>query len=119
YGGVELVAEAPLRLSPEGKPQWRFRNKFNSAVHVTAWGEEAGRYDKIHRVAFGEYVPLRDWLPFMEWFSPYDFEYSIRAGEGLTRFPLGKYRFGVLICYEDTVSYLARQYALPDGDQPA
>lgn len=93
--------------------------RYNSAVLVRADREPELRYDKIHRVPFGEYVPLRDWLPFMEKFSPYDFDYSIRPGEGLTRFPLGKYRYGVLICYEDTVSYLAREYALPDGDQPA
>jgi apolipoprotein N-acyltransferase len=96
--------------------------RYNSAVLVRAGGEAGGRYDKIHRVPFGEYVPLRDWLPFMEKFSPYDFDYSIRPGESLTRFPLGQfgqYHYGALICYEDTVSYLARKYALPDGDRPA
>jgi apolipoprotein N-acyltransferase len=97
----------------------RSRARFNSAVLVTAAGEYGGRYDKIHRVPFGEYIPLRDWLPFMARLSPYSFDYSIRPGEHLTRFPLGNYHYGILICYEDTVSYLARQYALPDGDQPA
>jgi apolipoprotein N-acyltransferase len=93
--------------------------RHNSAILVTADGRSGGRYDKIHRVPFGEYIPLRDWLPFMNWFSPYDFDYSITSGESLTRFPLGKYHYGVVICYEDTVDYLARKYALPDGDQPA
>jgi apolipoprotein N-acyltransferase len=102
-------------LSPQGEVERRY----NSAVLLRADGSPDGRYDKIHRVPFGEYIPLRDWLPFMEWFSPYDFDYSIHPGENLTRFWLGKYNFGVLICYEDTVSYLARQYALRDGDQPA
>jgi apolipoprotein N-acyltransferase len=102
-------------LSPEGQVERRY----NSAVLLRADGSADGRYDKIHRVPFGEYIPLRDWLPFMEWFSPYDFDYSITPGEGLTRFRLGKYHFGALICYEDTVSYLAREYALPDGDRPA
>jgi apolipoprotein N-acyltransferase len=72
----------------------------------------------MHRVPFGEYVPLRDWLPWMNAFAPYDFDYSIRAGEHFTRFPLGAYRFGVVICYEDTDPYLARQYVRP-GDEPA
>ncbi len=99
--------------------QYRPRDRLNSAVLVTADGQAGGRYDKIHRVPFGEYVPLRNWLPFMEWFSPYNFDYSIRPGENLTRFALGQYHFGVLICYEDTVSYLAREYALPEGTQPA
>jgi apolipoprotein N-acyltransferase len=99
--------------------QYAVRDRLNSAVLVTADGQAGGRYDKIHRVPFGEYIPLRDWLPFMEWFSPYDFDYSIRPGEHLTRFEMAKYHFGVLICYEDTVSYLAREYALADGNGPA
>jgi apolipoprotein N-acyltransferase len=100
-------------------PDFVVRNRLNSAVLATADGRFGGRYDKIHCVPFGEYVPLRNWLPFMNWFSPYDYDYSITPGERLTRFPLGRYHFGVLICYEDTVTYLAREYALPDGDQPA
>jgi apolipoprotein N-acyltransferase len=100
-------------------PDNRVVRRYNSAVLATADGQAGGRYDKIHRVPFGEYVPLRDWLPFMNWFSPYDFDYSITPGDRLTRFRLGQYHYGVLICYEDTVSYLAREYALPDGSGPA
>ena len=46
-----------------------------------------GRYDKIHCVPFGEYVPFRDWLPWMRAFAPYDFDYSIEPGRGETHFP--------------------------------
>ncbi len=100
-------------------PDKRVLQRYNSALLATADGRPGGRYDKIHCVPFGEYIPLKDWLPFLEVLSPYDFDYSIRSGQHLTRFPLGSYHYGVLICYEDTVSGLAREYALPDGDQPA
>jgi apolipoprotein N-acyltransferase len=99
--------------------------RYNSALLVTPQGRAATRYDKIHRVPFGEYVPLLDWLPFMENFAPYDFPYSIRRGEHLTRLSLSKrgepndkYHFGVLICFEDTDPFLARQYSVPHNDGP-
>jgi apolipoprotein N-acyltransferase len=101
------------------RPDNKVLRRYNSAVLIRADGSYDGRYDKIHRVPFGEYIPLRDWFPFMNWFSPYNFDYSITPGERLTRFRLGRYHFGVLICYEDTVSYLAREYALPDDKGPA
>src|SRR5207249_9926463 len=41
------------------------------------------------------------------------------TGNGLTRFPLGKYTFGVLICYEDTDMYLGREYGVETDDGPA
>src|SRR5262249_7589550 len=92
---------------------------FNTALLVRPDSTVGGRYDKIHRIPFGEYVPLRDWLPFLERFTPYDHDYSIRAGEALTRFALGDYHFGVLTCYEDTDPFLARQYGTEGKDGPA
>jgi apolipoprotein N-acyltransferase len=90
--------------------------RWNSAVLVDAEGAPAGRYDKIHRVPFGEYVPLRDWIPWMNQLAPYDYDYSVRQGERMTRFTLGSYHFGMLICFEDTDPYLARQYARDESD---
>ncbi|HMF13506.1 MAG TPA: apolipoprotein N-acyltransferase, partial [Gemmataceae bacterium] len=91
--------------------------RFNSAIQFHPGGKYGGRYDKIHCVPFGEYVPLRDWIPAMSVFAPYDHDYSIETGEQLTRFALGSYRFGVLICFEDSDSYLARQFLRRSGDR--
>ena len=37
--------------------------RYNSALLLDRDGKAVGRYDKIHRVPFGEYVPLRDVVP--------------------------------------------------------
>jgi len=91
--------------------------RWNSAVLIGPDSEYLGRYDKIHRVPFGEYVPLKDSLPFMNQLAPYDFDYSVAAGEKQTRLPLGKHRFGVVICYEDTDPQLAREYVNPSAGE--
>jgi apolipoprotein N-acyltransferase len=100
-------------LGPDGKTR-----RYNSSVLIRAAGRPAGRYSKIHLVPFGEYVPFRDWLPLMNLLSPYDFDYSVTPGDQQTRFELGGYHFGMVICYEDTDPYLARQYARWEGNEP-
>jgi apolipoprotein N-acyltransferase len=90
-------------------------HRFNTAIAVDAKGRPAGRYDKIHRVPFGEYVPFRESLPFMNKLAPYDFDYSVWPGQSHTRFPLVDAKeknstFGLLICYEDTDAEVAHSY---------
>jgi apolipoprotein N-acyltransferase len=89
---------------------------YNSAVFISSEGVPGGRYDKIHLVPFGEYVPFKNQLPWMKAFAPYDFEYGVESGEQATRFQLGGHRFGVLICFEDTDPDLAREYVRRDKE---
>jgi apolipoprotein N-acyltransferase len=99
--------------------QWR---KYNSAVQVRPDGSPAGRYDKIHLVPFGEYVPLRESFPWLQTFTPYTHDYSCTPGTNWTRFELptakGLFRYGVLICYEDTDPSMARKYNPVSGRGP-
>ncbi len=82
--------------------------RYNSAVFATPEMGVQGRYDKRHRVVFGEYVPLRQELPFLQAFSPYTDDSSIDAGVGPKIFHHAGYSISPLICYEDTVSQLVR-----------
>lgn len=94
--------------------------KLNSVVLLDKSGQKLARYDKCCTVPFGEYLPWKDTLPFMQYLSPYDFDYSIAAGKALTLFELPgakPWHFATLICYEDTVPGLARRFlkSAPDG----
>jgi apolipoprotein N-acyltransferase len=85
----------------------------NSAILLTPEGEFAGRYDKMHLVPFGEYVPLRDWLPFLEKLTPMAREITPGPEAVVFELPLRNgrtVRFGVLICYEDVVPELVRVF---------
>src|SRR5262249_6100394 len=55
-GSAQLLGVNALVLDDQGR-----EIKYNSAVLVRKDGTVAGRYDKVHRVPFGEYVPFRDW----------------------------------------------------------
>ncbi len=100
------------------------RAEYNSALLVNN-GCAVARYDKMHLVPLGEYVPFRQTFPILKKLAPYDFDYSVESGRNYTRFPLkdqlqGKEcTFGVVICYEDTDPDVARPYGGGDGRPPA
>lgn len=79
---------------------------YNSAYLVHADGSVGGRYDKVHLVPFGEYVPLKKWLPFVGKMVEHvgDFK-SGQKGSGLA---WKDYRLGVQICYEMIFPQLSR-----------
>ncbi len=104
-------------------------HKYNSAfLYRTNGMQEPQRYDKIHLVPFGEYIPFRDLLPKLNKLilklSPYDYDYQLTRGTQHTSFEIEadkqRYRFGVLICYEDTDAQIARQNTVdPSGQKKA
>ncbi len=81
---------------------------YNSAVLIGPSGDVIGTRSKRHLVLFGEYIPFRRQFPFLQDIVPID-DFTPGAEEALFDVPgLGK--FGVLICFEDTISGLAAQY---------
>lgn len=83
-------------------------HQYNSAAFIRPDVGLAGRYDKMHRVPFGEYVPMRDQLPWLSGFTPYRGEWGLDKGKGAAVFEYGKWRMAPVICFEDTVPHLVR-----------
>lgn len=82
---------------------------FNSAVLVNPFGQFVSRYDKIHLVPFGEYVPFKDLLSFAGGLTKEVGDFS----SGASREPLraGDEKLGVFICYESVFPDEVRQFA--------
>jgi apolipoprotein N-acyltransferase len=78
----------------------------NSAYLVSAQGHAKGKYDKVHLVPFGEYVPLKRWLPFIDKLVAQVGDFK-PGRQGNTLSWEGHY-VGMLICYESIFPGLAR-----------
>lgn len=101
-GGDYLTASRPVKY-------------FNSAYLFNPAGEITARYDKTHLVPFGEYTPLKRFLPFLRRVVPWEEDFS--PGRELTVFDLGKKgKLGTLICFEDIFPGLAREFARRGAD---
>jgi apolipoprotein N-acyltransferase len=99
---------------------------FNSAVLVSEKGEILDRYDKIHLVPFGEFVPFSDRFPSLhdlvlgelgeftagDTFSLFEARprTAVRTVRGIVRGRASNIRFSVLICFEDIFPELARTF---------
>lgn len=82
---------------------------YNSALLLSSDAQLLNRYDKLHLVPFGEYIPFRNTLKFLNTIAPIG---DIARGKDYTIFKLPDYPagFGVLICFEDVFPELARSF---------
>ncbi len=80
----------------------------NSALLLTPVGI-AGRYDKIHRVPFGEYIPFRRLLP--QWLiERIDMNRDLTPGTDFAPLEVRPgVRLGVSVCFESVFAYVARE----------
>ncbi len=101
--GTPLLVGSPSVQGPAGGHAY-----YNSAYMVAPDGRASGRYDKVHLVPFGEYVPIKRLLSFVGKmvaqvgdFSPGERGRTLAWGEGYP--PIG-----VQICFEIIFPGLSR-----------
>jgi apolipoprotein N-acyltransferase len=82
---------------------------FNSAALISPSGDWIARYDKVHLVPFGEYLPFPKLFAFAGGLTKEVGEFQA----GTSRGPLdaGDKRLGVFICYESVFPGEVRQFA--------
>jgi apolipoprotein N-acyltransferase len=121
YGAPLLFGSPAVRRDDEGRPYL-----LNSAYLLGQDGQIAARYDKMHLVPFGEYVPLRPVLFFLDKLVegigdfqagtvPTVFELPLKAavpGGPETAAP----RFGTVICFEVIFPALVREFVHQGAD---
>jgi apolipoprotein N-acyltransferase len=79
---------------------------YNRAYLLSPDGELSGYYDKVHLVPFGEYVPLKRFLPFVRRLVPAAGDFA--SGEKLEPLRRPPLSAGILICFEVIFPKLAR-----------
>jgi len=107
----EIARQNKVRLLT-GSPAYDYNKKtkevdfYNSAYAVSERGRITGRYDKVHLVPYGEYVPLKRFMPFIKKLTEGVGDFV--AGPGPIPLAVDGYKAGVLICYEAIFPVLAR-----------
>lgn len=97
--GIAKDANSHLLFGVLGRREVKQGPKLtNSAYLLSPEGTESGRYDKMHLLPFGEYVPLGKLLFFVKKLVPVIG--AFKPGERPEIFDAAQGKFGVLICFE-------------------
>jgi apolipoprotein N-acyltransferase len=109
FGADDVEARADAVKSDD-------REFYNAAFLFNPEGKFVASYRKQQLVAFGEYVPLARWLPFLRNLIPVPGDFT--PGEGPVPFDFENLRAkcSVLICFEDVFPHVARHHVEGDTD---
>jgi apolipoprotein N-acyltransferase len=108
----DRVAEVSRRLGKPlifGSPAYGINDagtQFYNRAYILWEGKVHGYYDKIHLVPFGEYVPLKSMLFFVNRLVPAAGDFA--SGKVLNPLAVPGFSSGILICFEVVFPELAR-----------
>ena len=105
---AKISGSALLFGSPSYEDEKGSISYMNSAFLLSPDGTVSGRYDKVHLVPYGEYVPLRRYFPFIGKLVAGVGDF--KPGKGFSPLSIDGHRLGVLICYEGILPEAARDY---------
>lgn len=108
HTGAFLLFGSPAYQKINGRYKY-----YDSAFLLSPTGRVLGRSDKIHLVPFGEYVPLKRFLPFINKLVVGIGDFSPGTVNPL---PLDGNKIGVLVCFEGIFPGLARNYVNEGSD---
>lgn len=112
-GSIARRFDKPMLL---GIDAWNYTKsgpqRFNSAVLVDRAGRLGVRYDKMHPVMFGEYIPGADWIPGLYQITP--LTGGIEWGKSAVAAQVAnsggdKFTLCPSICYESVLSHVIRR----------
>lgn len=105
--GVPLLAGSmDVVWHAEGSPDY-----FNASMLFNTQGDLLGTYYKQHLVLFGEYIPFDGRIPLINALTPIGSSFQPGRAPVVFELPGDPRAFSVLICFEDTLPYLARNAA--------
>lgn len=82
------------------------RRIYNTAFMTDAEHNVRDTYDKTYLLAFGEYIPFGEMLPWLYELSPNTGHFT--PGRHQRALPFGQHRISTLICYEDVLPGFTR-----------
>jgi apolipoprotein N-acyltransferase len=113
---VWIILSADDFKSHPGDTKLSQADFYNSSFLVSPDGEYVKNYRKRNLVAFGEYIPLVKWLPFVKYLTV--ITGSFTPGEEVVPFVMPDLhaKTSVLICFEDVFPHLVPEYVADDTD---
>ncbi len=103
-GSPLLVGSMDTETFADRKPRY-----YNSSFLFATNGMIAGKYDKNHLVLLGEYVPFHEYVDIVNALTPVMESFSPGTTNTVFELPGRGTPFSSLICFEDTMPYLARR----------
>jgi apolipoprotein N-acyltransferase len=109
---LAAASKAPLIVGSLGvepnRASERGYSLYDSASFFDATGESVGRYDKIHLVPWGEYIPFKEFFSFAQKLT--EGVGDMDRGSERSVLATGGHHYGVFVCYESIFGDEVRQF---------